>query len=153
MRRRLAFLAAPLALLAAAPPAPPDSVAAFNGRFETATRRMDNAVLDALWEEDGISLLPQTAPIVGRQAIAGFVAKAMAQFPGAHMTSFTLACANPVESAQLASEWCFEHQMIDLGGGKSFDGKGRMLLVLQRGPDKRWRLLREMWVAAETDAS
>ena len=151
MRRPIAFLAAPLALLAAAPV--PDSVGAFNARFENATRGMDDAALDALWEEDGISLLPQTAPIVGRRAIAAFVAKAMARFPGAHMTSFTLTCADPVESAQLASEWCFEHQIVDLGGGKSFDGQGRMLLVLRRGPDKRWRLLREMWVAAEPSAS
>jgi len=126
-----------------------DSLANFNGRFEDATRRMDSQALAALWEEEGISLLPETPPLVGRRAISAFVEKAIGQFRGAKMESFTLSCADPVQSGGLATEWCFEHQVVNLGDGKSFNGRGRLLLVLKRGADGRWRLLREMWNAAE----
>ena len=39
----------------------------FNRAFDDATRRMDNAAAVALWEADGISLLPSTKPIVGKK--------------------------------------------------------------------------------------
>lgn len=132
--------------------APRDGIAAFNTRFEDATRQMDDAALADLWEDDGISLLPDAPPIIGKTAITAFIRKVMAQFPHAHMKSFTLRCDNGIENGVLASEWCFEHQIVDLGDGKSFDGRGRMLLVLRRGSDQRWRLLREMWVSAEAAA-
>lgn len=130
-----------------------DSLAGFNARFEDGTRHMDNQALAALWEEGGITLLPETPPIVGKRAIAAFVENAIRQFPGAKMRSFTLSCADPIQSGNLATEWCFEHQVVDLGAGKTFDGQGRMLLVLRRGADGQWRLLREMWSAAEPAAA
>ncbi|CAN5313123.1 hypothetical protein BH09PSE2_BH09PSE2_17800 [soil metagenome] len=147
--RAFAFL-----LLFAAPATamPVGGIAAFNTRFEQATRQMDNAALSDLWEEDGITLLPDAQPITGKAAISAFVQKAIAQFPHARMKSFTLRCDGVVQQGPLASEWCFEHQVIDLGDGKSFDGRGRMLLVLRRGPEGRWRLLREMWGSAEASA-
>ena len=149
--RGLSLLAVCLALPATAVAA--DSLAGFNARFEDATRRMDNQALAALWAEDGITLLPETPPIVGKRAISAFVEKAIGQFPGAKMRSFTLSCADPIQSGQIATEWCFEHQVVDLGEGKTFDGQGRMLLVLRRGADGQWRLLREMWSAAEPAAA
>jgi ketosteroid isomerase-like protein len=144
----LALLILCLALPVAA--AEPESVATFNARFEDVTRRMDGQALAALWEEDGISLLPETSPIIGKPAISAFVDNAIGQIPGARMKSFTLSCADPALSGGLATEWCVEHQVVDLGRGKTFDGRGRMLLVLRRGGDGRWRLLREMWSAAES---
>jgi ketosteroid isomerase-like protein len=147
VRPILALLVGCLALPATAAA---DSLATFNARFEDATRRMNNQALAALWEEDGISLLPETPPILGKRAISAFVEKAIGEFPGAKMKSFTLSCADPIQSGGLATEWCFEHQVVNLGDGKTFDGRGRMLLVLRRGADGRWRLLREMWNAAES---
>jgi ketosteroid isomerase-like protein len=144
----------PLLLLVATPAvaAPQNGIAAFNARFEQATRQMDNSGLADLWEEDGISLLPDAPPITGKPAITAFVQKATAQFPHASMKSFTMRCDGEIGNGTIASEWCFEHQVVDLGNGKSFDGRGRMLLVLRHGAGGRWRLLREMWIPAEASA-
>jgi ketosteroid isomerase-like protein len=44
-----------------------NEVEAFNKRFLEVTLRMDNAGVTALWAEDGVSLLPGTAPMIGKQ--------------------------------------------------------------------------------------
>jgi ketosteroid isomerase-like protein len=146
-------LAIVLAACASAParPTTPDrrpEIDAFNRTFADATRRMDDAAELALWEDDGVSLLPSTKPIVGKRAIAAFVAQVTAAHPGAHMVSFELRCDGIELAGDVATEYCHEHQIVDLGDGKApFDGRGNMLLVLHRGADGAWRLRREMWNA------
>lgn len=121
-------------------------VEAFNRAFDQATRNMDNAATLALWEDDGVSLLPSTAPIIGRKAIATFMDDVLRQLHGAHMKSFENHCFDIQISDDLASEWCQEHQVVTFADGKPpFDGRGKMLLVLHRGADDQWRLRQEMW--------
>ena len=123
-----------------------EEVDAFNQSLADVTRRMDNEALFALWEEDGVSLLPATPPIQGKKAIAAFVEHVTAQFPGAHMQTFELRCAGIEIAGDWASEWCDEHQVVAFADGKApFVGWGKMMLVLHRGPDSAWRLRREMW--------
>lgn len=45
----------------------------FNKSLDAATRSMDNAATLALWDDDGVSLLPSTPPIVGKKAIGKFL--------------------------------------------------------------------------------
>jgi ketosteroid isomerase-like protein len=119
---------------------------AFNRGMIDVTTRMDNAGVLALWEEDGVSLLPNTKPIEGKKAIGAFLAEVTAQFPGAHMRSFEMTCAGIEVTGDTATEYCDEHQVVDLGAGKPpFDGRGKMLFVLHRGKDGTWRVRREMW--------
>ena len=107
---------------------------------------MDNAAALTLWADDGISLLPSTKPIVGKAAVTRFLDEVMTSIKGATMESFEMECFDAVVSNDLASEWCTEHQVVRLGGGKPpFDGHGKMLFVLRRGSDKLWRIEREMW--------
>lgn len=121
-------------------------IEAFNRALDQATRNMDNTAALALWEDDGVSLLPSTKPIVGKKAIARFFHDVTAQLPGARMEKFESECFDINVSGDLASEWCTEHQVVQLGGGKPpFDGRGKMLLVLHRGADGKWRLRQEMW--------
>jgi len=135
---------------ATVPPPEPSSgearagIAAFNQALDDATRRMDNAASLALWEEDGISLLPQTKPIIGKKAIAVLLDSVMAQLAGAKMTFFESECFDIEVAGDWAAEWCTEHQVVALGDGKTFEGRGKMLFVLHRS-DGKWRIKREMW--------
>ncbi len=131
---------------------PPAGIESFNQKLEDATRRMDNTATLALWSEDGISLLPDTPPIVGKAAIATFLERVTAPLKSAHMETFEMTCSGIETSGDLATEWCTEHQVVTLPGGKPpFDGRGKMLLVLKKGSDGQWRLLREMWNRAGSE--
>ncbi len=122
------------------------SVEAFNRSLSQATNRMDNTAMVALWEDDGISLLPAAAPLVGKPKIARFLAGISAQFPHARMQSFDMQCFDIETSGDWASEWCREHQVILLAKGRPvFDSRGKMLLVLHRDRDHVWRIHTEMW--------
>lgn len=149
----------PLLLLAAAlppigpaeSPAPQTStipnaeIEAFNTRLAAATRSMDNVATLALWADDGISLLPSTPPIAGKPAIAAFLTNVTADLKGAHMEKFELECHDIQVSGDLATEWCTEHQVVAIPDKPTFDGRGKMLLVLHRSPFGQWLLQREMW--------
>ncbi len=132
--------------------APRAQIEAFNQSFEDATRRMDNAAILDLWAEDGISLLPASKPVIGKASITAMMDAMTTQLKGARMDKFELRCSAIEVSGDLATEWCSEHQIVILGDGKPpFDGRGKMLLVLKRGADGKWRLLREMWNQGEAD--
>ena len=121
-------------------------VEAFNRATIDATLRMDNEALLGLWEEDGVTLLPGTDPVVGKPSIRAFLQKVTTEMPGAHMRSFEMHCSGLEISGDVATEYCDEHQVVDLPGGKPpFDGKGKLLYVLHRGEGGVWRLRREMW--------
>ena len=118
----------------------------FNDAFDQATRAMDDQATLALWEDDGVSLLPGTAPMIGKPALATFLAEIRKQIPGGRMQTFESRCFDLQASCDLASEWCEEHQIVTFADGKpTFDGRGKMLLVLHRGSDGHWRLRQEMW--------
>ncbi|HUJ13018.1 MAG TPA: DUF4440 domain-containing protein [Thermoanaerobaculia bacterium] len=118
----------------------------FNNALVDATRRMDNSATLALWEEDGVSLLPSTEPIVGKSAIAKFLDDVTSRIGSAHMESFTMECHEIAVSGDFASEWCTEHQVVSFSDHRPrFDGRGKMLFVLHRGSDGRWRIRSEMW--------
>jgi len=133
---------------------PRAEIEAFNHALENATRHMDNAATLALWDDDGVSLLPSTKPVVGKKAIADFLTSVTSTLGGAHMESFAMACRDIETSGDWASEWCTEHQVVRLPGNKTFDGRGTMLFVLHRGTDAKWRIKREMWnQGASTDSA
>ena len=128
-----------------AQPVVPAELRTFNDALSDATRRMDNAALVALWEDDGVSLLPSTRPIAGKKAISDFITSVTSQMGSARMLKFTNDCHDGVVSGDWASEWCIEHQVVALGNDKTFDGWGKLLFILHRGTDGKWRLREEMW--------
>jgi ketosteroid isomerase-like protein len=114
------------------------------------TMKMDTNAILATWEDDGVSLLPSSAPLVGKAAIAAFLRDVDAQVKGAHMKSFELSCRGITISGDEATEYCEEHQVVELPDGKPpFDGRGKLLYVLHRGADGKWRIAREMWNQSE----
>ena len=135
-----------LALPAHAQETSHSGIDAFNRAFADATRQMDTKATLALWDDDGISLLPSTNPIAGKAAITKFMNDVRASIPGAHMTKFESECFDEHVSGDWATEWCTEHQIVALPNGKPpFIGYGKMLLVLHRSADGKWRLHEEMW--------
>jgi uncharacterized protein (TIGR02246 family) len=133
-------------LASSADAAAPNGIDAFNRSLIEATTHMDNAATMALWEEDGVSLLPETKPMMGKKAIAEFMDEVMKQLAGARMEKFEMKCFDVQVANDWATEWCLEHQRVALPGGKPpFEGWGKILLVLHRGSDGKWRLRREMW--------
>ncbi|HXA19691.1 MAG TPA: DUF4440 domain-containing protein [Thermoanaerobaculia bacterium] len=139
----LFLVAIPIAAHAATPQS---GVEAFNKSLDSATRSMNNAAVLALWDDDGVSLLPSTPPIVGKKAIAKFLDDVMAAIPGGRMMTFEMQCHDIQVSGDWGSEWCTEHQIVQFPGDKPpFDGWGKMLFVLHRGADGKWRVKEEMW--------
>jgi uncharacterized protein (TIGR02246 family) len=121
-------------------------IAAFNQKFLAAHLKMDNAAIVGMWAQDGVSLLPETAPIIGKQAIAKFMDDVVARMPGYHMRKIEIDFQGVETGGDWASEWAYEHQIVDAPEGKPpFEGYGKMLLVLHRGADGTWRITREMW--------
>ena len=127
-------------------------IVAFNRAVIDATKNMDNAATLALWEDGGVSILPSTPPIVGKPAIAAFLKDVTSRFPGAKMESFTLDCVRVALDGDFAAERCVEHQVVNIPGGKPFDGRGNILYVLHRSGG-RWRIRAEMWNAAAPPAA
>lgn len=129
-------------------------IEAFNRALAVATRAMDNPATMALWETNGVSLLPSTKPIVGKTAIAQFMNDVTKQLAGAKMESFDLRCSGIEVSGPLGSEWCVEHQVVAFPDNRpKVDGWGKLLLVLHQGSDGHWRLIREMWNQALPDST
>jgi ketosteroid isomerase-like protein len=128
------------------PPATnPSGVRAFNDALTAGTLKMNNDALVDQFEDDAVSLLPSMAPIQGKPAIRAFIESATKPLAGAHMKSFDLTCAPPVVSGDWASEWCDEHQVVEIPDKPTFDGHGKLLYVLHRSSDGRWRIHTEMW--------
>jgi uncharacterized protein (TIGR02246 family) len=147
MRNLLFVLALVPGMLGAQASAPAGraGIEAFNRALESATRHMDNAATLALWDDDGTSLLPSAKPLVGKKAIAQFLDDVMKQIVGGRMERFEMECFDIQISGDWASEWCTEHQTVLLPGKPTFDGWGKMLFVLHRGADGKWRIREEMW--------
>lgn len=146
----LTLLLIPVAIYAATPQS---GIETFNKALDSATRSMSNTAVLALWEDDSVSLLPSTPPIQGKAAIGKFLDSVVAAYPGGHMKKFEMQCHDIQVSGDWGSEWCTEHQIVQYPGGKPpFEGWGKMLLVLHRGADGKWRVKQEMWNQAVVPA-
>lgn len=145
-----------MAILAMAPPldSAQDSSAkkeieAFNKKFIAAHRNMDHALILAFWEDDGVSLLPDTPPLVGKLAIAKFVEDVIASMPGYHVTKQEIDFRDIRIAGDWAFEWGLEHQVSEGPPGKpTFDGHGKILLILHKNAEGEWKIHQEMWNSA-----
>jgi len=118
---------------------------AFNKKYIAAHLRMDNAAVMSMWAEDGISLLPTTDPIIGKEAIGKFMDEVVGRMPGYHMQKMDVDFQGIEVSGDWASEWAEEHQLVQPPPGKRvIDSYGKLLLVLHREADGNWRITREM---------
>jgi uncharacterized protein (TIGR02246 family) len=121
-------------------------IEAFNKKYIAAHLRMDNAAVLSMWAEDGISLLPATDPMIGKEAIGKFMDEVVGRMPGYHMQKMDVDFQGIEVSGDWASEWAEEHQVVQPPPGRRvIDSYGKLLLVLHREADGNWRITREMW--------
>ena len=130
-----------------------DEIDAFNRHYVELHLKMDTDAILALWADDGVDLMPGEAPIVGRAAISAWVKDAVAKIPGAKLTRMDLDFHDIRVSGDWASEWATEHQTVEIPGKPTFDGYGKMALILHRDKDHHWKIQQEMWNAAPPNES
>jgi uncharacterized protein (TIGR02246 family) len=123
-----------------------DEIDAFNKRYVEMHLKMDTAAIFGTWAEDGVSLMPGEAPLVGKKAIVAWVENILLQMPGYKVVREEIEFHDIQISGDWASEWATEHQVVQPPDGKPvIDSRGKMALVLHREGNGEWRVKQEMW--------
>jgi uncharacterized protein (TIGR02246 family) len=121
-------------------------IATFNKELDRVTLAMDNAGVIALWDEDGTTLLPGTSPVSGKQNIAKWLEGVVSRMPGYHVIHQSTEFHDINISGDWASEWGTTYQVVQPPDGKpAIETHGKILLVLHRGRDGKWKIREEMW--------
>jgi uncharacterized protein (TIGR02246 family) len=119
---------------------------AFNKRYVEMHLKMDTPGIFATWAEDGVSLMPGEAPLIGKKAIVAWVENILAKMPGYKVVKEEMEFHNIQISGDWASEWATEHQVVQPPDGKPLiDSRGKMALVLHREANGGWKVKQEMW--------
>jgi ketosteroid isomerase-like protein len=123
-----------------------DEVDAFNKRYVELHLNMDTAGIFGTWAEDGVSLMPGEAPLIGKKAIVGWVENILSEMPGYKVVKEEIDFHDIQIAGDWASEWAMEHQVVQPPDGKPvIDSRGKVALVLHRGSNGEWKVKQEMW--------
>ena len=124
-------------------------IAALNQAFIDAILKMDNSAVMALWADDGVDLMPGTAPVVGKTAITKWLDDVTANVKGYHVAKQEVEYRDLEICGEWASEWGNTHQVVQPPDGKQpIEIFGKMALVLHKEKDGSWRIKQEMWNAS-----
>src|SRR6202795_1592291 len=125
---------------------PKEEVDAFNKRYVELHLKMDTAGIFGTWAEDGVSLMPGEAPLIGKKAIVAWVENILSQIQGYKVIKEEIDFHDIQISGDWASEWANEHQVVQPSDGKPvIDSRGKMALVLHREANGEWKVKQEMW--------
>jgi ketosteroid isomerase-like protein len=121
-------------------------VTTFNERFRAAHERMDTPGILGMWSETGVSLLPETAPVVGKAAVTKLMMNAMGGLAGYKELKVEMDFHDVRVCGEWATEWAVEHQVIQPPDRKPvIDHWGKFALILHKDADGVWRVQQEMW--------
>jgi len=124
-------------------------IEAFNKRYVELHEKMDTPGILALWEEDGVDLMPGNAALVGRKKISAWVEDIVVKMPGYKVMKQEMEFHDTHLCGDWASEWATEHQVVQPPDGKPvIESYGKMALVLHREANGEWKVGQEMWNAA-----
>jgi uncharacterized protein (TIGR02246 family) len=124
-------------------------IQAFNKRYVELHEKMDTPGILALWEEDGVDLMPGDAAMIGRKKISTWLEDILAKMPGYKVMKQEMEFHDIHVCGEWASEWATEHQVVQPPDGKPvIDSYGKMALVLHRAVSGEWKVQQEMWNAA-----
>ena len=120
-------------------------IEAFNAELDRVTLAMDNAGVMTLWDEDGVTLLPGSGPTEGKQTIAKWLDGVTANTKGFDVTSQATVFHDITVRGDVATEWGTTTQVVQTPDGKTIETHGKILLVLRKNKDGKWRIREEMW--------
>lgn len=125
---------------------PREEIDAFNKRYVELHLKMDTAGIYGTWAEDGVSLMPGEAPLIGKKSIVAWVENILSQMKGYKVVKEEIDFHDIQISGDWASEWATEHQVVQPPDGKpAVDSRGKMALVLHREANGEWKVKQEMW--------
>jgi uncharacterized protein (TIGR02246 family) len=123
-----------------------EEVDAFNKRYVELHLKMDTAGIYSTWADDGVSLMPGEAPLIGKKAIVAWVENILSQMTGYKVVKEEIDFHDIQISGDWASEWATEHQVVQPPDGKPLiDSRGKMALVLHKEANGEWKVKQEMW--------
>jgi uncharacterized protein (TIGR02246 family) len=123
-----------------------EEIDAFNKRYVELHLKMDSSGIYATWAEDGVSLMPGEAPLIGKKAIVAWVENILSQMKGYRVVKEEIDFHDIQVSGDWASEWANEHQVVQPPDGKPvIDSRGKMALVLHKEANGEWKVKLEMW--------
>jgi uncharacterized protein (TIGR02246 family) len=123
-----------------------DEIDEFNKRYVQLHLKMDTVGIYATWTDDGVSLMPGEAPLIGKKAIVAWVENILSQMKGYKVVKEEIDFHDIQISGDWASEWANEHQVVQPPDGKPvIDSRGKMALVLHRETSGEWKVKQEMW--------
>ena len=124
-------------------------IEAFNKRYVELHEKMDTPGILALWEEDGVDLMPGEAALIGRKKISAWVENILSKMPGYKVMKQEMEFHDIHVCGEWASEWATEHQVVQPPDGKPvIESYGKMALVLHRQANGEWKVQQEMWNGA-----
>jgi ketosteroid isomerase-like protein len=143
---RLAVLVSVMAAFGTSAGSSRGEVDAFNKRYIEMHLKMDTAGIFATWAEDGVSLMPGEAQLIGKKAIVAWVENILSLMPGYKVVKEEIDFHDIQISGDWASEWATEYQVVQPPDGKPvIDSRGKMALVLHRETSGEWKVKQEMW--------
>lgn len=96
----------------------------------------------SLLTEDVIWMIPNQTSLVGKQAVRGRVEPFFANLNMHHVTN--------VDEVRVAGKWAYmrgtyNFRFAQKAGGAPTDDAGKIVYLLERQPDKTWRITRAIW--------
>lgn len=115
-----------------------EEIETFNKHYLELHQKMDPAGVLALWAEDGVDLMPEEAPIIGKKAITAWVEGVLKRIERYKVTKEELEFHDIQVAGEWASEWATEHQVVQAREGQPAiesygDGAGA-------APRAEWRM-------------
>lgn len=112
----------------------------------TATLSGDPKALADLFTDDAVLLQPDSAALVGKQAILSANQKDKAEHP----SSKVLAYKPEIHDLHISDGWAFEWTSFEASYRESENGQpktfhAKALRVLRREPNREWKFSRVMW--------
>lgn len=117
-----------------------------NSKLVDGCRNFDPDQTAALWDEDGVDLLPGMDPLVGKRTIQKWLKGVADQIKGAKILQCDVDWQRMQVAGDVAYEWGINTQTVQLPDrSEPMKNKGKITLILRRQADGGWKIALESW--------